>query len=83
MDNQNNNNSRYHIHNLLTKDNQIIESIFRFKKIYSYLPRKKSFISGDRSRKLISIGLICLYCSEIISFNSDYLEYKKHLSDQA
>mgnify|MGYP003138345697 FL=1 len=79
MDNQN---SKHHIHNVL-KDNQIIESIFRFKKIYSYLPRKKSFISGDRSRKLTSIGLICLYCSEIISFNSDYLEYKKHLSDQA
>ena len=82
MDNQNSNNSKYHIHNIMASG-QIIESVFRFKKIYSYLPRKNSFISSDRSRKLINIGLICLYCSEIISFNSDYLEYKKHLSDQA
>jgi len=74
-------NKKTHIHNVL-KDNQIIESVFRFKKIYSYLPRKKSFISDTRSRKLINIGLICLYCSET-TFNQDYLDYKKHLSDQA
>ena len=82
MDNQNSNN-KYHIHNVMNKDkSQITENVFRFKKIYSYLPRKKSFISGDRSRKLINIGLICLYCSEIISFNPAYLDYKKHLQDQ-
>ena len=81
MDNQNSNN-KYHIHNVL-KDNQIKENVFRFKKIYSYLPRKNNIVFNDRSRKLAAIGLICLYCSEIISFNSDYLEYKKHLSDQA
>ena len=74
-------NSKYHLHNVL-KDNQIIENVFRFKKIYSYLPRKNSFVSSDRSRKLINIGLICLYCSEI-TFNPAYLDYKKHLTDQA
>jgi hypothetical protein len=77
-------NSKYHIHNVLTKDNQIIESSFRFKKIYSYLiPRKKTFISGDRSRRrLINIGLICLYCG-YISFNSSFQDNKKHLQNQA
>jgi hypothetical protein len=80
MNNQDNN-SKYHIHNVL-KDNQIIESVFRFKKIYSYLiPRKKTFISGDRSRKLTSIGLICLYCG-YTTFNSSFLENKKHLQDK-
>ena len=78
----NNNNSRYHIHNLLTKDNQIIESSFRFKKIYSYLiPRKKTFISGDTSRKLTNIGFICLYCG-YITLNSNFQDNKKHLQDQ-
>jgi len=77
MDNQN---SKYHIHNIMSSG-QIKESVFRKKMIYSYLPRKKSFISGDRSRKLINIGLICLYCSET-TFNQDYLDYKKHLQDQ-
>ena len=78
----NNNNSRYHIHNLLTKDNQIIESSIRFKKIYSYLiPRKKTFISGDTSRKLTNIGFICLYCG-YITLNSNFQDNKKHLQDQ-
>ena len=79
MDNQNNN--KYHIHNVLTKDNQIIENVFRFKKIYSYLPRKNSFVSSDRSRELVNIGLICLYCG-YISFNSSFQDNKKHLQDQ-
>ena len=78
----NNNNSRYHIHNLLTKDNQIIESSIRFKKIYSYLiPRKKTFIPGDTSRKLTNIGFICLYCG-YITLNSNFQDNKKHLQDQ-
>ena len=80
MNNQDNNN-KYHIHNVL-KDNQIIESSFRFKKIYSYLiPRKKTFISGDTSRKLINIGLICLYCG-YTTFNSSFQDNKKHLQDK-
>ena len=80
MDNQNNNNSRYHIHNVL-KENQILESIFRFKKIYCYLPRKKSFISKNRPRKLTAIGLLCLYCGHI-KFNQDYKQFQQHLTDQ-
>ena len=80
MNNQDSNN-KYHIHNVL-KDNQIKENVFRFKKIYSYLiPRKKTFISGDRSRKLTAIGLICLYCG-YISLNSSYQDNKKHLQDK-
>ena len=75
-------NKKTHIHNVL-KDNQIIESVFRFKKIYSYLPtRKNTFKSKYRPRELVNIGLICLYCSEI-TFNQDYLDYKQHLQDQA
>jgi hypothetical protein len=70
-----------HIHNIMSSG-QIKESVFRFKKIYSYLPRKKSFVSDTRSRQLINIGFICLYCSET-TFNQDYLDYKKHLQDQA
>ena len=73
-------NKKTHIHNVL-KDNQIIESVFRFKKIYSYLPRKNSFVSSDRSRELVNIGLICLYCG-YISFNSSFQDNKKHLQDQ-
>ena len=83
MDNQNNNNSRYHLHNIMSSG-QIIESVFRFKKIYSYLiPRKKSFIPGNTSRKLklINIGFICLYCG-YITFNSSFQDNKKHLQDQ-
>jgi hypothetical protein len=75
-----------HIHNIKIKSGNttsIKEQIFRLKKIYSYLPRKNSFVSDTRSRKLISIGFICLYCSEITSFTQDYLDYKKHLQDQA
>ena len=79
MNNQDSNN-KYHIHNVL-KDNQIKENVFRFKKIYSYLPRKNSFIPSDRSRKLTSIGLICLYCG-YITLNSSFQDNKKHLQDQ-
>jgi len=80
MNNQDSNN-KYHIHNVL-KDNQIKENVFRFKKIYSYLiPRKKTFISGDRSRKLTNIGFICLYCG-YISLNSSYENNRKHLQDK-
>jgi len=78
MDNQN---SKYHIHNVL-KDNQIIENVFRFKKIYSYLiPRKNNIVFSDRSRNLTNIGLICLYCG-YITLNSSFQENKKHLQDQ-
>ena len=77
--------SNTHIHNIKIKSGNTIsikEQIFRLKKIYCYLPRKKSFMSDTRSRKLINIGFICLYCSET-SFNQDYLDYKQHLTDQA
>ena len=80
MNNQDSNN-KYHIHNVL-KDNQIIENVFRFKKIYSYLiPRKNNIVFSDRSRKLTNIGLICLYCG-YISLNSSYQDNKKHLQDK-
>ena len=80
MNNQDSNN-KYHIHNVL-KDNQIIENVFRFKKIYSYLiPRKNNIVFSDRSRKLTNIGLICLYCG-YITLNSSFQDNKKHLQDK-
>ena len=80
MNNQDSN-IKYHIHNVL-KDNQIKENVFRFKKIYSYLiPRKNNIVFSDRSRKLTSIGLICLYCG-YITLNSSFQDNKKHLQDQ-
>ena len=80
MNNQDSNN-KYHIHNVL-KDNQIKENVFRFKKIYSYLiPRKNNIVFNDRSRKLTSIGLICLYCG-YITLNSSFQDNKKHLENK-
>ena len=75
--------NKYHLHNVMDKDNQIKESIFRFKKIYSYLiPRKNNIVFSDRSRKLTNIGLICLYCG-YTTFNSSYQDNKKHLENNA
>ena len=55
MDNQDNN-SRYHLHNIMSKDNQIIENVFRFKKVYIYISRSSSkipdIVANDISHKL-------------------------------
>ena len=90
MDNQNNNNSRYHIHNVMNKDNQIIESSFKYKKVYIYISRPISkipdIVSNDISHKLkiTCIGYMCGYCGPAsMVTNETYLKYKKHLSDQA
>ena len=89
MDNQNNNNSRYHIHNVL-KDNQIKESVFKYKKVYIYISRPinkiSNIVSNDISHKLklTCVGYMCGYCGPAsLVTNETYRKYKKHLTDQA
>ena len=86
MDNQN---SKYHIHNVL-KDNQIKESVFKYKKVYIYISRPinkiSNIVSNDISHKLklTCVGYMCGYCGPAsLVTNETYLKYKKHLQDQA
>ena len=89
MDNQN---SKYHIHNVMNKDNQIIESSFKYKKVYIYITRPISkipdIVSDDILHKfklkLTCIGSMCGYCGpESMVTNETYRKYKQHLRDQA
>jgi hypothetical protein len=91
MDNQNSNN-KYHIHNVMNKDNQIIESSFKYKKVYIYISSSinkiSNIVSDDISHKLklklTCIGSMCGYCGpESMVTNETYRKYKQHLRDQA
>ena len=86
----NNQDSKYHLHNVL-KDNQIKESVFKYKKVYIYISSSTNkisdIVSNDISHKLklklTCIGYMCGYCGpESMVTNETYRKYKQHLRDQ-